>query len=615
MNTSLQTQQLNPPLFGQSPPPPRRSNGITNHSFYLPMRDGVRLAVDLYLPKDLPAGEKLPALLVQSRYWRNLDLNPPFRWVMSADDLNRKTAAFKPFFAERGYALVYVDVRGTGASFGAWPYPWHPDAVQDGYDLVDWIISQPWSNGRVGAFGVSYLGMTAEFLCSVGHPAVRAIIPQFNQPDPYTDIAMPGGVFNARFIQDWGRFSLELDHNRIPRELGWMGQVIVRGVKPVDEDRDRQLLRQALQVHTGNTGVYQTAFTMEYRDLVHPAIQASIDDMGIARCLEQVEHSGAAIFGWGSWMDAGTANAALRRFATLKNAQRVVIGAWEHGGQCNASPYLPSSRPVSPSLPAQWAEMILFYDAYLQNGDASARDEPVVHYYTLGKEVWQRSAAWPPAGVHKQSWFLAEGGRLLPEQPADLTGQDVYAVDFQATTGDRNRWWELSGALHQTVEYHDREAAAQHLLVYYTPPLERDLEIAGSVVISVYLSCSEPDAALFAYLEDVDPSGRVVYLTEGQLRLVHRRLSANDGPYLCDGPYHSFRLEDSQPMPPGETEYVSFSLLPISAWISCGHRLRLGFAGHDQGTFLRYPAEGTPVLAFKRGQEYPSHIQLPVLGG
>ena len=92
-----------------------------------------------------------------------------------------------------------------------------------------------------------------------------------------------------------------------------------------------------------------------------PGIQASIDDMGIARCLEQVEHSGAAIFGWGSWMDAGTANAALRRFATLKNAQRVVIGAWEHGGQCNASPYLPSSRPVSPSLPAQWAEMIHFY--------------------------------------------------------------------------------------------------------------------------------------------------------------------------------------------------------------------------------------------------------------
>lgn len=394
-----------------------------------------------------------------------------------------------------------------------------------------------------------------------------------------------------------------------------MGQVIARGVMPVDEDRDRSLLNQALQAHSGNTSVYQTAFTMEYRDLVHPAIQASIDDMAISRCLEQVEQSGAAIFGWGSWMDAGTANAALRRFATLQNAQRVVIGAWEHGGQCSADPFLPPSHPVSPPLPAQWAEMIHFYDAYLKDADNGVCGESVVHYYTLGKETWQRSSTWPPAGVQKQSWYLAEGGRLLPERPIDPAAQDVYTVDYQATTGDRNRWWELSGALRQTVEYHDREAAAQHLLVYHTPPLERDLEIAGSVVITAYLSCSEPDAALFAYLEDVDPSGRVVYLTEGQLRLVHRRLAANDGPYHCDGPYHSFRLEDSQPMVPGEIELLSFALLPVSAWIGSGHRLRLGFAGHDQGTFLRYPAEGTPVLAFQRSRDYPSHIELPVIRG
>ena len=151
--------------------------------------------------------------------------------------------------------------------------------------------------------------------------------------------------------------------------------------------------------------------------------------------------------------------------------------------------------------------------------------------------------------------------------------------------------------------------------VYFTPPLEHDLEIAGSAVVTVYLSCSEPDAALIAYLEDVDPSGRVFYLTEGQLRLVHRRLADDSGPYLSDGPSHSFRLEDSRPVKPGVIEQVTFALLPVSAWIRQGHRLRLGFAGHDQGTFLRYPAEGQPVLAFQRSRLYSSGIELPILKG
>jgi hypothetical protein len=604
-----------PALFGQAPIPPHSYRGMVNTSFHLPMRDGVRLAVDLYLPRSLPSGERIPALLVQTRYWRSLDLNPPFRWLMDADQLNRKTAGFKPFFVERGYAMVLVDVRGTGASFGEWPYPWHPDAVQDGYDLVEWIIRQPWSNGRVGAYGVSYLGVTAEFLCSLGHPAVRAVIPQFNQPDPYTDIALPGGVFNARFINDWGRFSCELDENRIPTELGRLARWMVRGVKPVDDDLGGSLLRQAIQAHATNTEVYNTAFSMEYRDCVHPSIQACVDDMAVARCLDQVEQSGAAIFGWGSWMDAGTADAALRRFATLKNARRVVIGAWEHGGQSNASPYLPATAPVSPSLPAQWAEMLQFFDAYLKDTENGVREENLVHYYTLGKEAWQRSPVWPPPGVQPQRWHLAGGGRLLPESPDSTEGQDIYPVDFAASTGDRNRWWELSGALHQTVEYRHRDLAARHLQVYLTPPLEHDLEIAGSVHLNIYLSSNEPDGILIAYLEDVDPSGKTIYLAEGELRLIHRRLELTPGPYRQFLPVHSYRQADAFPMPPGEVVPVVFGMLPVSAFVRRGHCLRLGFAGHDQGTFLRLPAEGQPVYAFQRNRTYPSFIEIPILSG
>ena len=600
-------------LFGDAFVPPKSFKGVINRSFYLPARDGVRLAVDLFLPKDLPAGEHIPALLVQSRYWRNLDLRVPFGWFLQPEDLNRKMRGFKPFFVERGYALVYVDVRGTGASFGTWPYPWHPDAVQDGYDLVSWIVAQPWSNGRVGAFGVSYLAMTAEFLCSVGHPAVKAIVPQFCQTDPYADIATPGGMFNARFIRDWGRFGRELDQNRVPVEMGWLASRMVSGVKPVDEDREKRLLNEAIQAHSSNTEVYTTAFSMECRDQVHPVIQASIDDMAIHRCLEQVAQSGVAIFGWGSWMDAGTAEAVLRRFLTLENAPRAVIGAWEHGGQSSADPYLPPNHPVNPSLPAQWAEMMHFLDTYLKDANQGTDRERILHYYTLGEGLWKQTPIWPPAGIRPERWFLGENRLLLPSSPDSGASTDVYHVDFEATTGELNRWWELSGALRQTVVYRDRAAAGERMLCYFTPPLEQDIEITGNPVVNLYLSSTHPDGAVFVYLEDVDPSGQVTYITEGQLRLIHRAITDEPPPYRQLTPYHTFRQADTCPMSPGEISEITFGLLPVSALIRKDHRLRLGIAGHDQGTFQRIPAQGQPVLTIQRNSAFPSYIDLPII--
>jgi len=125
-------------------------------------------------------------------------------------------------------------VRGTGASLGAWPYPWQKDTIQDSYEIVDWIVSQPWSNGHVAGWGISYLGTTAELLPASGHPAVKASIAMFNHPDPFLDISFPGGVFNERFIREWGRMDSQLDNNIIPKELGLLALLMVKGVKPVE---------------------------------------------------------------------------------------------------------------------------------------------------------------------------------------------------------------------------------------------------------------------------------------------------------------------------------------------------------------------------------------------
>jgi putative CocE/NonD family hydrolase len=269
--------------FGRCTPPQPRFRGMEKFSLYLPMRDGVRIAIDVDLPRGLPSGEKIPALLIQSRYWRSMELHAPFKWFMSADVLNPRYRGFKPFFSSRGYALVQVDVRGTGASYGTWDYPWTPDSIADAGEIVNWIISQPWSNGSVGGWGISYLGTTAELLEALDHPAIKAIIPKFNHPDPFLDIAFPGGVFNERFIRDWGRFDYKLDRNRLPEEFGILGKIVIKGVNPVQGDHGRKMLQEAIRDHATNPAIYDIAELLTYRDEVHPKIGACSDDMSMKR--------------------------------------------------------------------------------------------------------------------------------------------------------------------------------------------------------------------------------------------------------------------------------------------------------------------------------------------
>lgn len=193
MTPNPKTQQ---DQFGTYAGEPPQHEGMTTQSLYVPMRDGVRLAVQVVLPRDLASGARIPALLSQTRYWRAMELRAPFKWFLKPEALNPDYRDFQPFFTGRGYALIMVDVRGTGASFGTLPHPWPDDSVEDARVIVDWIVAQPWSNGKVGAHGVSYLGTTAELLVALDHPAVKGVIPMFNHPDAYTDIAFPGGIFD-----------------------------------------------------------------------------------------------------------------------------------------------------------------------------------------------------------------------------------------------------------------------------------------------------------------------------------------------------------------------------------------------------------------------------------
>ena len=172
------------------------------------MKDGVKLAADVHLPEDLAADDKVPALLYQTRYWRS------YR-SQAAGMGNSLLTAIDKLFLINGYAVVKVDVRGTGASYGFRKVEYGPVEVLDGFDIVEWIVQQPWSNGEVGSYGISYTGTTAEFLLANEHPAVKAAILGWSDFDAYKSPVKPYGMQSDGFLKKWSQFLDSLDDNNL----------------------------------------------------------------------------------------------------------------------------------------------------------------------------------------------------------------------------------------------------------------------------------------------------------------------------------------------------------------------------------------------------------------
>lgn len=596
-----------PAHFGKPVRRAPRYRGVVTQSCYIPMRDGVKIAVDVMLPKGLPAGARVPSILIIARYWRSFEMRmpwPPDRAPMGPRD------PLPDFLCGAGYATVAVDVRGSGASYGSSPYPWNEEEVRDYGEVVDWITRQPWSDGAVGAIGISYEGASAELLAAAHPAATRVVVPQETEHDLYEGIVFPGGILNDYFMRTWQDTNESLDRSVVPPEWG-PARFFLRGVRPVDGDRDRAQLREAVAEHGRNADVYASIMHNVYRDDPYGAPGVTLDDFSPGRYRAAIERSGAAIFGWGSWLDGTTADCVIRRFVSFTNPQRAVIGAWNHLYRHHASPYAAPKARLVPRLKEQWQEALEYFDHYLQGGPGDAHAEKQLFYYTMGAEAWKVTSVWPPAGTTMQRWYLADGHMLAQESPAGDGDADEYAVDFEATTGTTNRWHTSDGMT--AVVYKDRARADRRLLAYTGPALGEDMEITGYPVVTLYVTSTAADGAFYVYLEDVDEKGKVIYVTEGQLRAIHRRVSPGPSPEARFAPYHSFKREDGMPMVPGEVAELSFGLQPTSALVRRGHRLRVAIAGHDKDTFVRIPAEGTPRIAVQRSRVYASHIDLPVV--
>ena len=220
-------------------------------SEYVAMADGTRIAVDLTMPSGVPDETRIACVLHQTRYHRSADLWWPFRWLVNrgapVDAINHE---FKQQFVRSGFAVVSVDIRGSGASFGRFIAPWSENERHDACELLDWIVASEWCSGDVFLFGISYDATAAIITAAQGHPAVKAVAPLYHIGDLFRDVAAPGGAVMDSFTTKWGAITNALDTNQLSR-LFCVLPIFTNGVQPVGSSCCGDTIKTALQCQGG----------------------------------------------------------------------------------------------------------------------------------------------------------------------------------------------------------------------------------------------------------------------------------------------------------------------------------------------------------------------------
>ena len=586
--------------------------GYTNFSLYISMRDNIKIATEVWLPKNLPANKKIPTMFVQTRYWRAITIRKPFSWFRK-EPFDPKSVKI---MTSHGYAVVCVDVRGCGASQGTRFYPFSEEEVKDGKEVIDWIISQQWSNGKVVTYGNSYTGQTAEFVAIHNHPAVKGIITKHDAWDPYSHIGYPGGVFNEGFVSYWAKLGRGQDQNPGKALLAFkpligflaeLGSFAVKTSKPVQTDENLKIFKEALKTHKANKYIIDYKDIIDFRDDAMDEKGTTLATISIFPYKEKIEKSNLPFYCWGSWQDSASADVVISRFLTFNNPQRAIISDFDHIDKRRASPFFSPKDKANPVYTDQIKDWITFFEECLNDNPSS---EKILYYYTMGEEKWKKTTTWPPKGQTYQKWFFRENGTLGCNEPEYESGKDDYKINYNATTGIRNRWYTL---LSLPVDYSNRAEEDKKLLCYTSAPLEREMEITGHPIITLHMSSTHEDGAIIGYLEFIDTEGNVKHVTEGYLRIICRKISNEEPPYKIFGPYHSYKRNDVLPYVPGEIVELTFGFFPTSILIPKGARLRVAIAGADKDSFSRYPKEGVPTITIERNKNHASFIELPII--
>jgi len=526
----------------------RYADGVkVEKNVLIPMRDGVRLAADLYLPDPDPA-EPIPVVMEYIPY-RKDEVTPGSR--------------FYEYLPQHGYAVVRVDIRGTGGSEGINTDEYVLQEQLDGHDAIEWLAAQPFCDGHVNQMGISYGGFTSLQVATHQPPHLTSIIPMYFTDDRYTDDCHYRGGHLRKYydVGHYGNFMIA--YNALPPYPEWAGEDWATIWEEHIARNEPSLLKWLKQQ---TDGPY-------WRN-------GSVRDVA--------ERITCPVFMIGGWRD-GYPNPPLRLYQALQVPKKVLVGPWNH-----AVPDVAIPGPRIDYL----HEVMRWLDHWCKARETGIMDEPPVVVYMQHYEQpiidrleaageWRAETDWPPPGAGELALHLAEGG-LLAAAPGD-DGADAF--EYIATVGVMGGLW--SGGLQFGLPGEQRPDEA-FSLVYTSAPLEHDLHIIGRPRAVLHVSSNASVIGFAASLSDVAPDGTSHLLAKGMLNATRRN-----------------SLTDPEPLRPGEVYELPIEI-DTTAWVfTMGHRIRLAIASADWPNVWPTPEPATNTI--HRGSARPSRLVLPTV--
>jgi putative CocE/NonD family hydrolase len=676
LRPDYRTSDLRPytsPHFLAELEPAHSYSAFSRQSTYITLADGTRLAADILLPDDriesssnADSASRYPTILEYGPYSRayvELGLSPWQRvigwWATGRTeplwDATRLINVRN--LLHRGYALVIVEMRGTGASFG-FQAPLEPQLGLDGAEVVEWIAAQPWSDGNVGMRGQSYVAWGAFATAAHAPKALKCIAPGVIAFESYSDAVRPGGITAKRWLRGYSDALRSSNLNELDPASGQYPAAPV-----VDEDGDgrvadevplysthdpksflddlpiryadgrtrpENLLYKATVEHQKNTLVEQFLDARtRYFDQPFPAGDKTMRylDTSTGAILEAIIERKIPVLNTGGWFDI-FAKATPKLHATLhgNSPSYLHMGPNFHGADISAAYRAFLSYPGVPYADVL-AQQFRFFDWCLKGHDNGFAEQPPVSIYVVNKG-WRTESAWPLENERRTDYYFGSGNSLSSE--AGAAGIDTYDVDFghrsDYGTNNSNRW--------ETIDEPDslmlRNEPDRKAILFESPQLAEGIEVTGHPIMRLWVSADRDDADVFVYLSDIDRNGDAHYVAEGQLRASFHTLvdpslqtggSTEVRPIL---PWHGFRAQDEDPAPFANDRVLELTieLTPIAWYFAPGHRIRVSLAGADLGNFELNPTlcPGDDVgncqptrLTIHRGAATPSAINLPVI--
>ena len=568
-------------------PPALYAGSATANNVVLTMDDGVAISLNVTRPVDESGNttdKPLPTIVTFTPYNKNLGDTIPLGGAVSE------------YFVRRGYNQVFVDVRGTGRSGGSWD-PFGAREQRDYPRVLDWIVTQPWSDGVLGMWGISATATTALLAAGQGHPAIKAVFPVVPMGDVYRDVVFVGGQASIAFLP------------------AWMTVVVLAAtLNPTFYDQPDQYLT-AVAEHLGGANDFIVPRTV---GVIAGRPDTAYDNAywGTKSPLELAGGVRAPTFIVGGLFDIFQRSEPLN-YEALKNhtTAKLLIGPWHHLAAAVGERLPLEGVPTLEHIALMW------FDRYLKGIENGAEALPNVTQWVWGHEHFVTSPDWPIAEARPERLFLHAGGRLRNEPPAaGASPSTVVQQPFNGICSESSLQISLGllGYAPLPCWYQDNLVQALEA-TFDSEPMDDDFYINGPIQADVWMSTTAEDAGLVVRVSDLQPDGTARSLASG-LQTASLRAVDEDKSRFLDGemiqPWHPFTGESLQAVGSGNVVKVPVEIFSTSALIRKGHRLRIS-VGASNFPYGAMPLAGLAqsvagVMSIYGDAEHPSSVVLPV---